>query len=251
ILVRKAIVGDCFLCWRLFVLWNRRKVILVAPVCLLLPMIVTGAISVKKKFVGGGYGHSEPMYLCTILAFGLSTTLNLLATSLICWKILGVSQAVAHTLPSRKTRYSTILRALIDSCALYTLVSLSYISIKIAKQKQASIIVAEALTVLVGLVPTLMFLRLQLQTFQPRCETISSRSGTLGSSGATHEVDASGSTLSTIRFAPLQEDVSITLPGSTAAVPSEEHEMVWHSVSKKDGKSVDVKPILSVRGGND
>ncbi|KAG8927316.1 hypothetical protein FRC03_008444 [Tulasnella sp. 419] len=246
-LLLNGILGDCFLCWRLYVIWNRSKMVLIAPIMLLLGMIVTGTISVTEGFTHGIRGPEEPFYIWTILVFSFTTVLNVLVTGLICWQILGVSRAVANSLPSRSSGYSRLIHALIDSCGIYTVAALLFLIFKLVKQYEASVITSHALSVLVGLVPTLIFLRLQLQARKARHTSSSSRSRTLGGSGGgVHGVDGGGRVFSTIRFAHPPGDELSTVPGATTVSPSEDYEISLDSMGKEDDKEVDVKRLSSV-----
>ncbi|KAG8958904.1 hypothetical protein FRC03_008708 [Tulasnella sp. 419] len=116
-----------------------------------------------------------------------------------------------------------------------------FIGLKLLKQNEASIIVSDTLSVLVGLVPSLMFLRFQLQARQSRYKTSRLTVQTLATYGGTHGVDAGGGVVSTIRFAAHHDDETNTLPSLTVAALADEYEIPLDSISREIGKSVEIK----------
>ncbi|KAG8932788.1 hypothetical protein FRC02_000557 [Tulasnella sp. 418] len=95
------------------------------------------------------------------MAFGMTFILNILATTLICWKIWLISKNVSGTTKRMDVLYVGLVRALIESGAILT-ASIALYLIIISINPVAGSLVAASIPVAIGVAPTFCVMKIQL-----------------------------------------------------------------------------------------
>ncbi|KAG8959105.1 hypothetical protein FRC03_008445 [Tulasnella sp. 419] len=226
----QGVISDSLLCWRLYVIWHGNLFVMIAAICLLIGLIVTSAGAVTVEFLSAKSSQKDVDYW-SIAGFGFTITVNVLVTGLICWRILHFSKSMTRTNERVNPLYSNLIRALIESGGIYTLTVVLYLIFSIAGLRHVSVIVSYMLSVIVGIVPNLILLRLHRELQKSSSHTIEeSTSRSYGSRPNKRRLDQaeSGIQLSEIRFTtPHSVDVKdsfashTTLPMKTSLMPDE------------------------------
>ncbi|KAG8937146.1 hypothetical protein FRC02_003821 [Tulasnella sp. 418] len=110
-------LSDALICWRPYVIWNRRKVVLIVPLLLLLGSTVSG-FWICTLFIIASMREVLPVKdveAWVLVPTSLIMALHILVTSLACWKIWHVGRGMGLF----KHRFHATLHALIESGGLY------------------------------------------------------------------------------------------------------------------------------------
>ncbi|KAI0652918.1 hypothetical protein C8Q70DRAFT_690113 [Cubamyces menziesii] len=119
--ITQMLIGDMFMMYRLFIVWNRRKRVIIAPAILTTIGAVTGYWSLIEGSVLEFNG--SPIIFCVTSIFT-----NVLSTVLIMWRILRPSRGATVPPPLFTRRFAlarTVAEAIVQSAAIYTVASTS------------------------------------------------------------------------------------------------------------------------------
>ncbi|KAG8937169.1 hypothetical protein FRC03_011561 [Tulasnella sp. 419] len=168
-----GVLGNAFICWRLYVFWKRNIRVLIVPLTLLLGLIVCSGITISYEFKyakGLQYRPLRDAWLQSVIA--ISLFIHVLVIGLMCWKVYLVSKSVSDLSPSASNLYNHIFNVFIESGALYAIVvGISFI-LRCANSFTLTVLVNYLVPSVIGLVPTLIVLRLLLHvTSQSRRAT--------------------------------------------------------------------------------
>ncbi|KAL0059241.1 hypothetical protein AAF712_014019 [Marasmius tenuissimus] len=120
-------LADGLLIYRCFVIWNRRKAILVFPMIMFGGSISMGVITLYKSSSPGSNLWSEITVDFALPYFTISVALNVLLTLIICFRLLWHSRLYNLAASPSKGSYRRIVAMLVESCALYALFSVLFI----------------------------------------------------------------------------------------------------------------------------
>ncbi|KAG8954105.1 hypothetical protein FRC03_011564 [Tulasnella sp. 419] len=95
--------------------------------------------------------------------FIISLLINLAAIGLMCWKIYRVSKSVSDLSPAANILYKHTFQVFIEGGALYAVAIIVSLSLHAANLLAAALIVDYLIPHVIGLVPTLIVLRLLVQ----------------------------------------------------------------------------------------
>ncbi|KAG8953605.1 hypothetical protein FRC03_011683 [Tulasnella sp. 419] len=155
-------LGDAFMIWRLYAIWNNNIHVLWLPVILAIAGAVCGAVCVGfelRMMTLRDPTFASPVYTWSLASICLSLCLTVIVTFLICFRLLRVSRTVAP-ISERGSFYNKFMAALIESGAIYAITILLWASLVGAKQTRAANTASYLLTVIPGIVPTLIITRL-------------------------------------------------------------------------------------------
>ncbi|KAH9903271.1 hypothetical protein C8Q73DRAFT_45728 [Cubamyces lactineus] len=119
--ITQTLIGDVFMMYRLFIVWNRRKRVVIAPAILTAIGAVTGYWSLIEGSVLEFNG--SPIIFCVT-----SICTNVLSTGLIMWRILRPLRQATVPPPLLARRFAlarTVAEAIVQSAAIYTVASAS------------------------------------------------------------------------------------------------------------------------------
>ncbi|KAG8937214.1 hypothetical protein FRC02_003889 [Tulasnella sp. 418] len=156
-----CLLGNLFICWRLYVLWKRDRGILVAPIMLLTCFAATATTSIvyavksrkSKRFIP----YRDSWQLGTAIG---ALTVNAVLVGCMCWRIWRVSRSVSHISPITSSFYQRALHTLIESGAGYFVIVFITIVTKVADLPGVNIVLVHLLPQAFSLLPTLVILRL-------------------------------------------------------------------------------------------
>ncbi|KAG8963444.1 hypothetical protein FRC03_002983 [Tulasnella sp. 419] len=154
-----GILSDSLLCWRMYVLWNKNRMILVVPVALLASVIgsFSGAFAYALKSTSSDGGKEHSWELAGVLS---ALAINVLVTILICWRIRHVADTFSgHTVGNMRL-YRHLIHVMAEGGALYAALIFSYLIVAAAKLEAPSIILVYLGPAVAGITPTLIILRL-------------------------------------------------------------------------------------------
>ncbi|CEL52588.1 hypothetical protein RSOLAG1IB_05793 [Rhizoctonia solani AG-1 IB] len=159
--VTMILVGDLVVIHRCFLIWGNRTRIIILPIILVLCMAASGYIAVWlfTKLPPHGTALEGPLAKCTTTTFLLSLCTNLLTTGLISYRILSTARKVASSVDVRP--YMSGLAVVVESAAIYTTALVIYLVVYISRTN-AQYIVFCALCPIIGIVPTLIIVRVGL-----------------------------------------------------------------------------------------
>ncbi|KAG8925506.1 hypothetical protein FRC03_004639 [Tulasnella sp. 419] len=123
LLFTSCAIADGLLTWRLYVVWDRSRRIIIAPLCLLFAAIVSGvALTVYdvKQVLVGDDRYWRPLSAWTITALALTLFLNLLVTALIAGRLWYIGVKIDNDYGPVGSRFRTIVFAVIESGAIYS-----------------------------------------------------------------------------------------------------------------------------------
>ncbi|KAG8939527.1 hypothetical protein FRC03_006257 [Tulasnella sp. 419] len=154
-------LADALLCWRMYVVWNRNKRVLIIPLCFLSALIGCMTMSLLYEVKAASnqiYCDKERQWLLTTVFLTLS--LNIVFTTLIIWKIWRIAQDFSAYSVGSGRLYWRIILAMAESGILYTATLCTYCVVAAARLHQAEVIVSYFGPCLTGITPALVFLRL-------------------------------------------------------------------------------------------
>ncbi|QRV84179.1 hypothetical protein RhiJN_12195 [Ceratobasidium sp. AG-Ba] len=154
-------VGDSVVIHRCFLIWGKRLKVVILPVLLLLGTTATGyaSIGLLTQLTPRGPSYEGSIARCTRATFILSLATNIVTTFLIAYRILTTARQVAGSVDVRP--YIGGLAIIIESAAIYTFGLLVYLVIFLMKSNVAYIVFC-ALCPIIGIVPTLIIVRVGL-----------------------------------------------------------------------------------------
>ncbi|KAG8987190.1 hypothetical protein FRB93_004904 [Tulasnella sp. JGI-2019a] len=168
LLYSAAIVGDILIVWRLYMVWSRSRRIIVVPIVTLVLYGIAGITICFFEFHSVLYlnddrfGHLKDV--TTFVAIILGFVTNVYTTAFIVGRmwLTGRQTRLPARAAGRATNwYMPLIRALVGSAALYTLLAIATIIVS-ASVKNGSIIFGYLDPMGIGIAPTLLVLQLNL-----------------------------------------------------------------------------------------
>ncbi|KAG8937197.1 hypothetical protein FRC02_003872 [Tulasnella sp. 418] len=157
-----GVFADGLMCWRMYILWNRKWGVLIAPLTLLVGMIgsmITALIyELKNAASNGPYSQLERYW--QLIALSQSLCVNILLTTLICWKIWRLAHTVSGLSPRSSHLYKHLIRVMAESGFIYTAFLIAFFTFRAAKLETEAIIITYVIPSVTGVMPTLVILRL-------------------------------------------------------------------------------------------
>ncbi|KAH9903270.1 hypothetical protein C8Q73DRAFT_721889 [Cubamyces lactineus] len=121
IYIAQVLLGDIFMIYRLFIVWNDRKRILIIPLLLFLASIALGALVMYGGWIAAATGWAKPF-------FALSFSNNMLFTVLVMWRVLSPTSnrwvGVPRGISQRLNMFYKVAAAIVQSAAIYSVASL-------------------------------------------------------------------------------------------------------------------------------
>jgi len=174
LLYTSGLVGDMLICWRLYMIWSRSVRVIILPLITLSSYAVGAVLIAYYEYRGvpeeGGphYVLVEVLSLCCLL-LGLIT--NCYTTSLIVGRLWWTGRQVQLMddliVRDQKNWYSSIIRAIVESGALYTMAILTTIIISASVPGSAEIF-GYTDAMIAGIAPTLLVMQLHITRFKVR-----------------------------------------------------------------------------------
>ncbi|KAL1938121.1 hypothetical protein VTO73DRAFT_11950 [Trametes versicolor] len=164
IYVTQTLIGDVFMIYRLFLVWNRSRKVIILPAILCLVHGVCGYVTLGgllSQSVIDGWGLSiAPARLFTLLAFfSLSFTSNVSCSALIIWRVFRSMNQ--YTPPSARLKlFRTVVEAIVQSAAIYSMASLALVITTVASRYVGFNICISMFPSLIGLVFSFIVLRM-------------------------------------------------------------------------------------------
>ncbi|KAI0776593.1 hypothetical protein BD413DRAFT_468701 [Trametes elegans] len=161
----QTVVGDSFVIYRLYVIWDRRKAIIILPVLLLVGTAVSGyAAGIQFALGTGGsrtvFEDDVRPWITSLLSLSLAT--NVLVTVLIVGRVLWYrNKARPYRTGDSAATYRGAFELIIQSAAVYSAALVSLI-ITYAAGSNAQTICLDALQPLIGGVLCLIIVRVGL-----------------------------------------------------------------------------------------
>ncbi|EAU92219.1 hypothetical protein CC1G_10105 [Coprinopsis cinerea okayama7 len=126
--VAMIFMGDALLLYRMYVIWGQNIYVLILPclayLCafaLAIIQLVTAAMPGASLFNGKSINFGVPYYTITI-------SLNVVITSLICYRLRRLSKTVSQALGRDNARmYTSVAAMLVESAAPYSLVGIMFL----------------------------------------------------------------------------------------------------------------------------
>ncbi|KAI0819795.1 hypothetical protein BC628DRAFT_958769 [Trametes gibbosa] len=130
IYVTQTLIGDGFMIYRAYVVWNRRWIVAVVPAVLLLAEVVLGYVTSCLGRFGGNVSRTTD---CVNAFFILSVATNLTSSGIIMKRILSQSRNTTQSRqptrgparPQPKTMRWRVVESLVQSAAVYSIASIS------------------------------------------------------------------------------------------------------------------------------
>jgi hypothetical protein len=162
IYVTNHVIGDSLIAYRLYIVWSRKKSIVVLPCLLFLATAALGYYSISGLVNSkpGDLAYGSRVATPAKIGYGLSLLENIIATSLIAARIIYTTRRSSAALPHKHSYYG-ILAVVVESAALYTIISMTYVGIY-ASKSNAQYIIFTCMCQVVGIVPTLIIVRIGL-----------------------------------------------------------------------------------------
>ncbi|RPD72789.1 hypothetical protein L226DRAFT_436617, partial [Lentinus tigrinus ALCF2SS1-7] len=164
IYITQTLVGDCFVTYRLYVVWSRSRLILILPTLLLVGTAIAGYgicyELTQVKGVGAIFEGNLKPWITSF--FSLSLTTNVLATLLITGRIMWSN----HRVKQYRAGYAAVTRwgvieTIVQSAAIYSAALISLLATYVSGSN-AQYICLDALQPLIGIVFTLIIIRVGL-----------------------------------------------------------------------------------------
>ncbi|KAI1793605.1 hypothetical protein LXA43DRAFT_196949 [Ganoderma leucocontextum] len=161
--ITMTLVGDTFVTYRLFMVWNRAWSIVVFPILLLLGTAVAGYGACVEIGLVEGLGI---VFAANIAPWGraffvLSLTTNVFATILIAARIVWMNRRIKTYRAATGLSYWDVVETLVQSAAVYSAALASLLGTYLAGSN-AQYICLDLLTPLIGVVFTLIIIRVGL-----------------------------------------------------------------------------------------
>ncbi|KAM5534168.1 hypothetical protein V8D89_012188 [Ganoderma adspersum] len=158
--ITQTLVGDTFVTYRLYVVYNRNPWIAILPICLLVGTAVAGYGICINISLGGGSesifsSHLKPWITSF---FALSLTTNVLATILLSGRIIWSNYKIKQY--HAGARWG-VLETVVQSAALYSAALISLLTTYVAGSN-AQYVCLDALQPIIGITFTLIIIRVGL-----------------------------------------------------------------------------------------
>ncbi|KAI1793718.1 hypothetical protein LXA43DRAFT_1073066 [Ganoderma leucocontextum] len=163
IYVTLTLVGDTFVTYRLFVVWNHSWLIIVASSVLVLATAVAGygACAEIGLVKGVGVIFAKSIAAWGEAFFALSLTTNMLATILIAGRIMWMNRRVKTYCAATGMSHWDVIETLVQSAAVYSAALASLLGTYLAGSN-AQYICLDLISPLIGVVFTLIIIRVGL-----------------------------------------------------------------------------------------
>lgn len=164
IYVTNNIVADSLVVYRLYVVWGFNRKVIIGPIIMLIATSLSGYLAVWgfSKIVPGEDVFASDIAIWGTALFALSLSTNIVVTSLIAGRIWWIGRQAAKSLGgAHGQKYSQALVIIIESGAIYS-VCLFILLILYVTKANAQYIVYDSLAQIMGIVPTLIIVRVGL-----------------------------------------------------------------------------------------
>ncbi|GJE88565.1 hypothetical protein PsYK624_046480 [Phanerochaete sordida] len=158
-------IADCLFIWRCWVVWQRRWVVVVLPIC----ANITGAVlagliikvqadAVESNITYVAVQKAREFTTLSTVYFALSISTSLTTTLLIALRVLLVQHAARKAGMGRYSPYNSVIEILVESAVLYSATLLTFVALN--TRKDINFYYAQNIHAQVaGLTPTLIILR--------------------------------------------------------------------------------------------
>ncbi|CUA66977.1 hypothetical protein RSOLAG22IIIB_02887 [Rhizoctonia solani] len=153
------LVGDSVVVHRCFLIWGNRISVIIVPVILVLCTAGYVTVWLFTKLPPHATALEGLLAKCATITFLLSLATNVLTTGLISYRILATARKVSSSVDVRP--YMGGLTIVVESAAIYTTALVVFLIVYISRAN-AQYIVFCALCPLIGIVPTLIIVRVGL-----------------------------------------------------------------------------------------
>lgn len=157
------IVADGLVIYRCYIVWNYSRWIIVGPIVMLLATTVCAYLAVYNfsQVVSGADVFAFNIAQWGTALFAISLATNITVTSLIAGRIWWLSRETAVLGVKHLRKYHRAIAIIIESGAIYS-VSLLILLVLYCLQSNAQYIAYDALSQIMGIVPTLIIVRVGL-----------------------------------------------------------------------------------------
>jgi len=156
------IFGDGLLVYRCFIIWGSQWRIIALPALMYLVSIVLAIITVVEGAVPGTAQLKGKPALLAVPWFALSLCLNVIVTSMICFRILRVRALTRATLsPEVSKMYTSIATILIESAVPLSILGIGLV-ITVAMNEAPSFAFAYIWSIFCSLSPQMIILRVSM-----------------------------------------------------------------------------------------
>lgn len=159
--ITQTLVGDGFVTYRLYMVWDRNLYIVILPIMMLLATGVTGYGACYEEAVATGiFGNNIRPWITAFFSTSLAT--NVIATILIAYRIWHSGRKVRRYRASGLTNsHWPVIETVVQSAAIYSAALVALLGCYIANSF-AQYTVLDAMTPLIGVVFTLIIIRVGL-----------------------------------------------------------------------------------------
>jgi len=158
------IVADGLVIYRCYIVWGNKVKVIIVPLIMLLATTICAYAAVYNfsKITPGENVFATNIAEWGTALFSLSLATNILVTSLIAGRIYWISRKTKRLLGSKHSqKYQNAVAIIVESGAIYS-VSLMTLLILYCLKTNAQYIVYDALAQIMGIVPTLIIVRVGL-----------------------------------------------------------------------------------------
>ncbi|KAG8858949.1 hypothetical protein FRB96_004769 [Tulasnella sp. 330] len=164
----EGLVTDAVVCWRLYVIWLKRKDVMIVPLLILISGFVSGVIMFMytvRRMV-----NNSPALIPVIdkwweITLGFTIAINVIVPAIIVGRLWFIAWKLGLIGSNSVRPYKRIALALMESGALYTVAITAWLVIFLSGSLPALYMGACILPTIVAIVPTLIVLR--VNTFHP------------------------------------------------------------------------------------
>ncbi|KAF9467056.1 hypothetical protein BDZ94DRAFT_1249521 [Collybia nuda] len=169
-----AILADCVIIWRCWVVWGRSLRIIVVPVICTLLTTAFSVIAIYSTFVSTTFGTLGVDYATALYSTSLVTTV--FCTSAIVYRVIQIGTQARHRLAVLRS-YHSIIEILVESSMLYCIATL-FALVAYMHSGPASEFASAFWTSITGIAPTLIVSR--VASGEARTDDDWNESGTSG-----------------------------------------------------------------------
>ncbi|KDQ55296.1 hypothetical protein JAAARDRAFT_332579 [Jaapia argillacea MUCL 33604] len=188
--VTNQLIADSFLIYRCFVVWGSKYYVIAVPILFLLGTAVCGYAQTvldgslyvlsRKPITGNRIPLAERltfMDFCFQISWScVSIMTSIVVTSLIAWRLWKITRELEKTLGRHKgRRYRATAAIIIESGALLAAMEIIYLFVSIFTNGGYVLITYVALEQLIGIVPTLIIVRIGMGTSTEQTKLVISK----------------------------------------------------------------------------
>jgi len=156
-----TLIGDSIVIYRVYIVWEKRLSVIVIPSLLVIAVSVLGALSVSAVTDNPLQPLKPNLILSSRFAFILTLCANVVSTGLIAGRLLYFARKFNRLLPRTAISYYDLIALVIESAALYPLALIAFLTLY-GLNMSAQFVVLGALYQIIGIVPSLIIVRVGL-----------------------------------------------------------------------------------------